>query len=178
MKKLKLISISGLPGSGKSTVAEGLAETLAVPLLSVDPIESAILIAGIPKSFETGLAAYEVAEILAREQLKLGISAIIDAVNPVQEARNMWIKLAQTQNVDLILIECFLERDIHRQRIEARTRNIPGIPEVTWADVEERRNNYLPWKEERLVLDTSGTREDILKKALEYIQLKEANSEF
>ena len=81
------IVMSGLPGSGKSSIAERLAEQLKLPVLSVDPIESAIIRAGIPRSFETGLAAYLVAEALASEQLKLGNSVIIDAVNAEEEGK-------------------------------------------------------------------------------------------
>lgn len=60
-----LIVVSGLPGTGKSTIADGIARTRQTPVLSVDPIESAIVRAGIPASFETGLAAYLVAQTLA-----------------------------------------------------------------------------------------------------------------
>lgn len=169
MSKPKLIIIAGLPGSGKSTIAESLAEKLATPLFSVDPIESAIIKSGLERSFETGLAAYIVAETLASEQLKRGLSVIIDAVSPVQEARDMWHSLARTQNATLIIIECVLEKEQHKQRIEARIRNMHGMPEVTWEDVEKRRKIYLPWKEERLALDTADTHEKSVKKALDYI---------
>ncbi|MGO8948518.1 MAG: AAA family ATPase [Ktedonobacterales bacterium] len=64
--------MSGLPGSGKSTIAERLAERLKLPLFSVDPIESAIIRAGIPRSFATGLAAYLVAERLPANNSQLG----------------------------------------------------------------------------------------------------------
>jgi len=85
-----LIVLSGLPGSGKSTIAELLAKRLRLPLFSVDPIESAIVKAGIAKSFETGLAAYLVAATLADEQLKLGSSVIIDAANAEEEGKDVW----------------------------------------------------------------------------------------
>ncbi|GER90073.1 kinase [Dictyobacter vulcani] len=173
MNTPKLIIVSGLPGSGKSTVAEGLAKNLSIPVLSVDPIESAILLSGIKRSFETGLAAYEVAEALASEQLKCGLSVIIDAVNPVQEARDMWNNLARKQTVPLIIIECVIDRELHRERLEARVRNMHGIPEVTWEDVENRRKEYAPWKEERFVLDTTNPHEQNMQQALAYIQLKE-----
>jgi predicted kinase len=173
MHKSKLIIISGLPGSGKSTVAESLASKLSVPLFSVDPIESSIIKSGLKRSFETGLAAYLVAETLAGEQLKCGLSVIIDAVNPVQEARDMWHNLVRSQNATLIIIECVLESEFHKKRIESRIRNMHGIPEVTWEDVEDRRKTYVPWKEERLVLDTATAHEKNIKKALEYIRLKE-----
>ncbi|MDQ2906755.1 MAG: AAA family ATPase [Ktedonobacteraceae bacterium] len=168
----KLIIISGLPGSGKSTVAESLAASLSVPIFSVDPIEASIIRSGLKRSFETGLAAYLVAEALAEEQLKCGLSVIIDAVNPVQEARDMWHNLVRTQNATLIIIECVLEREFHKERIESRIRNMHGIPEVTWEDVENRRKEYVPWKEERLQLDTANAHEKSVKKALDYIHLK------
>lgn len=169
MNNSKLIIISGLPGSGKSTLAEGVAEKLKFPIFSVDPIESSILKTDIKKSFETGYAAYLVAETLASEHLKLGISVIIDAVSPVKESRGMWHGLSDKYNAELVVIECVLDNDIHKQRIEKRVRNMHGIPEVTWKDVENRRKEYLKWEEERLVLDTSNNTEINLAKALEYI---------
>lgn len=38
-----LIAMAGLPGSGKSTVAEALGAQLRTRVVSVDPLESAIL---------------------------------------------------------------------------------------------------------------------------------------
>jgi predicted kinase len=165
----KIIAVSGLPGSGKSTVAEGIAEKLGLPIFSVDPIESSIIQSGIQRSFETGLAAYLVAESLAAEQLKLDLSVVIDAVNSAKEARDMWRNLAEKCHSKLIIIECGLNAELHKKRIESRVRAMHGIPEVTWKNVEDRRKEYLPWDEDRLVLDTSGNIKNILDEALEYI---------
>ena len=52
-----LIVMSGLAGSGKSTIAEAIGRVRGCPVLSVDPIESAIVGSGITRSFETSLAA-------------------------------------------------------------------------------------------------------------------------
>jgi len=167
---IKIIIVSGLPGSGKSTLAEALSKKLKFPIFSVDPIESSIIKSGIERSFETGLAAYLVAEKLGSEQLNLSLSIIIDAVSAVKEARDMWQNLSSKYKAKLIIIECVLDKNIHKKRIDFRNRNLHGIPEVTWSDVENRSKEYLNWKEKRLVVDTSKKKEDNLEEALRYIK--------
>lgn len=162
----QVIVVAGLPGSGKSTVADGIARELGIPVLSVDPIESAIIESGFARSFETGLAAYLVAQSSAAAQLRLGLSVVIDAVSPVEQARAMWRQLAAEYGAGLRLIECVLDPELHRARVEARVRGLPGIPEVTWDDVEQRRRTYLPWSEERLILDTARPAADVIREAV------------
>ena len=119
---------------------------------------------------QTGIAAYEVAAALADEQLRLGHSVIIDAVNPVEAARAAWRDLAAKHRADLKIIECICANEAtHRQRIEARIRNIDGMPETPWSRVLERRAEYEPWTDQRLTLDTSaGPPEQLLADALDY----------
>jgi predicted kinase len=170
MTSQNLIVLSGLPGSGKSTVAEHLSRTLSLPVFSIDPIEAAMWRSGLVKS-QTGIAAYDVAAALADEHLRLGHSVIIDAVNPVEAPRAAWRNLAGKHGADLRIIECVcLDETIHRQRIEARVRDIEGMPEVTWARVLERRAEYAPWTDARLTLDTSKQpAEQLLAEALRYL---------
>jgi predicted kinase len=167
--RTKLVVMSGLPCSGKSTVAERLSAALSLPVISVDPVEAAMWISGIPKEM-TGIAAYAVVSAIAREQLRLGLSVVVDAVNPVEIAREMWRVLAREQAAELLVIECVCSaRQLHRQRVEARQRSIPGMPEVTWERVEERRAEYEPWQDERLVLDTAQDIEGVAAAALSYV---------
>ncbi len=171
-----VLVVAGLPGTGKCTVAEGLAGRLGLPIFSVDPIESAILAGGVERSFETGLAAYLVAQALAAEQLRMGLSVVIDAVSPVEEARAMWRQLSTEHDAALIVIECVLDPQLHRKRVEARVRGLHGIPEVTWSDVEARRTEYAEWEQERLVLDTSRPVEDLVTEALQALRSHQPGS--
>jgi hypothetical protein len=70
----------------------------------------------------------------------------------------------------LKIIECVCANEaVHRRRIEARIRNIAGMPEVTWARVLERRTEYEDWTDARLILDTStDAPEELLAAALRY----------
>ena len=173
MRSPSLIVMSGLPGSGKSTIAECLAERLRIPVFSVDPIESAIIRSGIGQSFETGLAAYLVAEALASEQLKLGVSVIIDAVNAEEEGKDVWRGLAKRHRLDPIILEVVVsDPALHRRRVESRVRNLHGFSEVTWERVEARRKAWTPWTEQTLRLDAAGDIEANVGKALRYIRAR------
>ena len=84
-----LIVLSGLPGSGKTVLAEGLSRALSIPIFAIDTIETAMARAGLDKA-ETSTAAYEVARALADEHLRLRHSVIVDAVNPAETPRAGW----------------------------------------------------------------------------------------
>ena len=165
-----LLVVSGLPGTGKSRLAESLSKKMLIPIFSVDPIEAAIWRSGIEASHETGVAAYEVAATLAEEHLKLGHSAIIDAVNPIAWARQQWSRIAQAQQATLVVIECVCsDINLHRSRIEKRVRNISGMPEISWDRVEQRRKEYEPWQRERFTADSILPIERLVESALKYI---------
>lgn len=175
MGKPLLIITSGLPGSGKSTVAEGVAKKLKLPIFSVDPIESSIIKAGIGKSFKTGLAAYLVAETLADEQLKLGNSVIIDAVNAEEEGRDVWRGLAKKHGLSLIIIDVFVsDQALHKKRLEARVRNLHGFSEITWERVLERQKAFTLWKEPAVRPDSSDDLQANIEKAIGYIRAKQS----
>jgi hypothetical protein len=60
---------------------------------------------------------------------------------------------------------------MHRQRIEARVRSIPGTHELTWARLLQRRAEYETWTDPRLVLDTSRTSPaQLVPQALNYLR--------
>jgi predicted kinase len=170
MQSQKLIILTGLPCSGKSTLAEGLSRHFSLPLFSVDPIEAAMWRGGLPRD-QTGIAAYVVAEALAEEHLRLGQSVVIDAVNPVETARAAWRNLGAKYRADLKIIECVCaDETTHRRRIEARIRDIEGMAEVSWSRVVERGEEYEAWTDARLTLDTSAhPPERSLAEAIEYL---------
>lgn len=141
-----LIAMAGLPGTGKSTVAEVVGNRLGLAVVSVDPIESAILSAGIGADQPTGLAAYLVAETLADAVLSSGRGVIVDAVNAVAPAREQWVKLAERQGVPLRFVEVVCsDPDLHRLRLETRVRDLPHFEEADWHRVEQTLDEWEEW---------------------------------
>jgi predicted kinase len=164
-----LIVISGLPGTGKSAIADGLGRALGMPVLSVDPIESAVLRAGIPRSFETGYAAYLVAEALADSHLRLGLGSVIDAVSSVEPGRDLWREVAKRHAVPLRIVVCTIaDEETHRSRFRSRQRGL-ALGEPRWEDVERRRMEWTPWPEPHLVLDSAEPLEVNLAAAVRYV---------
>ncbi len=163
------IVMSGVAGSGKSTIANAIGISLHIPVLSVDPIESAIVVAGIPRSFETGLAAYLVAQAVAQSTLAGGLGVVIDAANYVEHGRNMWRNVAHRNDVQMRVIECVVsDREVHATRLSRRRRGL-AIPEPTAAAVESQRREWVPWPEPHLVLDAGDPSEDNIRRALAYV---------
>ncbi|MDQ1597646.1 MAG: hypothetical protein QOI70_1070 [Microbacteriaceae bacterium] len=141
-----LIAMAGLPGAGKSTIAGILGGRLNASVVSVDPIESAILAAGIDSDQPTGLAAYLVAETMAELVLDSGHHVIVDAVNAVNPAREQWVTLAakQSEQVRFIEVVCS-DVDVHRRRLETRGQRHPHVDEPTWHAVEQSLDDYADW---------------------------------
>lgn len=162
--------LSGLPGAGKSEIAQGLARRLPAVVVSVDPIEDAIVRSGIPMSFETGLAAYNVGGAVASAQLRNGFSVIADAANYLEVGRDIWRRAAAEASAPIRAIEIICSDLIeHRRRLESRRRNLVAYPEPTWAGVTRRMTEIEPWSTERHVIDTIQPLESSLADAMRYL---------
>jgi predicted kinase len=141
-----LVVMAGLPGTGKSTVAEAAAALLGLPVVSVDPIESAILSAGIDADQPTGLAAYLVTETIAESVISSVGGVVVDAVNAVEPAREQWVRLAARRGIPIRFVEVVCSDEVvHRARLEARGRQLAHIAEPTWHAVEQSLDEWEPW---------------------------------
>ena len=141
-----LIVTAGLPAAGKSTIAGVVGNRIGAPVVSVDPIESAILSAGINAAEPTGLAAYLVAETIAEAVLAGGGTVIVDAVNAVEPARDQWVKLAARQKVAIKFLEVVCsDPELHRTRLAARGRRLAHLTEPTWHAVEQSLDEWESW---------------------------------
>ncbi|HEX9331058.1 MAG TPA: AAA family ATPase [Anaerolineales bacterium] len=171
---MKLIVFSGLPGTGKSSLAEAVAKDLSIPVFSKDWLEATLLRSGLKSTEEDkslGFAGYELLTILAERQLMLKQSVILDSVAASQTIRSEWRQLAQQYkySADYRVIECICSDEaLHRLRLEDRKRNISGWHELEWAEVERVKQYYFPWEGERLVLDMINPFDENLLKARIY----------
>ncbi|WP_339479959.1 MULTISPECIES: AAA family ATPase [unclassified Pseudomonas] len=150
-----LIVFSGLPGTGKTTIANDLAATTGAVYLRIDTIEQAIRNSG-ALAQDVGRSGYRVANELALSNLRLGRTVIVDCVNPVLESRIAWSEVASQAGSRLANIQVICsDKHEHRRRVETRKVDIPGLAPPTWQSVLD--HEYEPWDEALFCIDTAST---------------------
>ena len=165
---MKLIVFSGLPGTGKSILAEAVGRVLGTPVFAKDWLEATLIRSDLIASNQNkplGSAGYQLLTTLAERQFMLGQSAILDSVASTKSIRDTWRQLAEQYGAECRVIECICsDESLHRSRLKERKRTIPGWHELEWSEVERVKGYYFPWEGERLVLDmTHSFNENFLK---------------
>ena len=150
----RLIVFSGLPGSGKSSIASGVARRIGAVWLRIDSIEQAIRNSGVAAG-SLDEAGYRAAFSVAEDNLRLGNDVVGNSVNPWRLSRNAWRDAGLRAGARVIEVETVCtDLDEHRRRIETRASEVPGLILPDWQAVSGR--DYHPWDRDRLIIDTAG----------------------
>jgi predicted kinase len=167
----RLIVFSGLPGAGKSTLAEAAGRALGVPVFAVDWLLGSLTPFG--GYHLEGLFAMggELLTTLAYRQLALGQSAILDFPAEDLATRTRWRSLADAAGAEFRVVVCVCsDLELHRARLEGRQRGIPGWHDAgNWANVERRLAEFPPWTGEVLAIDAVRPLPVNLAAVLEYL---------
>lgn len=148
-----LVLFCGLPGAGKTTLSRWVTRELGCTLLSVDVIEAALFRGGLAPQPETGTAVLSVVEALADQHLRLGRIVVVDSVLPDEAARAPMRALAHAAQVPLAIVEVVCsDPAVHREHYLSRRPLVP-YHSHDWEHVERVRRRYVPWQDDRLVLD-------------------------
>lgn len=148
-----LIVFGGLPGTGKTTIARELARQLGAVHLRIDTIEQALRDCGALRHSMDD-AGYQLAYVIAADNLCIGRTVIADSVNPLTVTRDAWVAVARRSAVRVVEIEIICS-DVseHRKRADARRPDIPGLKLPIWEEIVSRE--YHPWNREHVVVDTA-----------------------
>ena len=147
-----LYIFSGLPGSGKSSLAKRVAKDLGAVYLRIDTLEQGLRDLC---SIDVQGEGYRLAYRIAADNLRLGLAVVADCCNPIQLTRQEWEQVALDATVGFINIEVVCSGiHEHRQRVERRATDSPGLKLPSWSDIESRE--YHDWSESRIVIDTAG----------------------
>ncbi|NWL80351.1 kinase [Pseudomonas taiwanensis] len=149
-----LIVFSGLPGTGKTTIASALAGKTRALYLRIDTIEQALRNSG-ALGQDVGRSGYVIANELALSNLRFGSTVIVDCVNPVAESRTAWREVAARADTPLVNVEVVCsDKHEHQRRVETRKIDVPGLIPPTWQSV--LNSDYEEWDLRPLRIDTAS----------------------
>jgi predicted kinase len=172
----RVVVFTGVPGTGKSTLADEIARGLGAPVVNWD-----WLIAGLTAFPDVQQVldridrdvyrdvGYSLMSQLVEKQLRNRQPVVLDCV--VRErARARWAEIAATHGAPVFVVECVCsDIEVHHMRIEGRVRDIPGWNELDWEWVKQSRASYEPLRCDKLVLDTVEPLADSLARVRAYL---------
>lgn len=172
-----LVLVAGLPATGKSTLASGLARRGDFEVLDTDRVRKRL--AGrtpdSDASAEPGRGIYTpewsertygACRVRAEQALFAGDRVLVDATFSDGERRRRFFEMARAWGVPAVLLECTLPRETARERIEARE---SGPSDADWAvyeHIEEQWDPFDPELEPHVhAISTDGSVEEAIDQA-------------
>lgn len=165
----KLVVMSGVIASGKSTVARSLGELLSAPVVEADRTRKQLLgiepLRPVHEAIWQGAYAQErttevYAELFRRARMVLesGRSVVLDASFRSAELRRRAREVARELRIPFLFVECRAPREVCRERLLQRERE-SGVSDGRLAIFDDFCARWEPVNEldasEHLVLDTS-----------------------
>jgi hypothetical protein len=177
-----LVVVSGLSGTGKTTVARAIASELGLRVVSADAVRQELFgEEKKPAAYGEGAyrpeatrKTYETMMGRGRELLSAGGGAVLDGVFLGDYQEGWAAELAASAGAPLRWIECRLADEAVRQRIEERHERGDGQSDATWEiylrQREERGTLGERSIDDRLLLDTGRPLPDCSRAATDWLR--------
>lgn len=158
----------GYPGTGKSTIARAIARALHAPLLDRDIIRQ-VGVDILGDHANIGRIAYELLFALAREQLNLGLSAVIDTPLTYRVTYEKARLLAESFQLPMMVVHCQCPPEVQKRRLEGRKGQVSAFQITSWEEWLRWKPRFEEFDDHGCIIDTSRPLDDSLAKVMRSI---------
>jgi uncharacterized protein len=170
LNRIHLLVMTGLPASGKTTLARALATRLGLMHLSTDVVRKrrASLVATDPASspFRSGIYSedstrktYAALRRRARTWLRRGVSVVLDGTFGDRKQRSLVRQLADREGARFLLVQTVCDEESARLRVEKREIDPARVSDADWDVRQQLVRVYQPPSEippNELFVDLTG----------------------
>ncbi len=158
----------GYPGTGKSTIARAIAAALHAPLIDRDILrQKAVDVFGdLP---EVGRFSYELMFALVEEQLRLGLSVVVDTPLTYRTTYEQSQKLAKSFQTPMLVVHCQCPPEVQKRRLEGRKGNVSEFQITSWEEWMQWKPRFENYDDGGCIIDTSNPLDDSLAKVMRTI---------
>jgi predicted kinase len=157
------VLVTGLPGTGKSTMADVAAAELGAPVLGHDwamsglrpypELQEALDEMGLRGHRGVG---WSILWALARSQLRRGQPVVLDGVARAPEVAGCRALAREEGASSFVVMTTCSDAELHRHHIEGRQRGIPGWYELDWEHVARSRREWDALEDVDVVLEATA----------------------
>jgi hypothetical protein len=144
--------VCGMIASGKTTVANALADALQIKVLHSDVVRKKLFDRQVFESqeeeFEKGIYRQEATSLtygklllLAQEEIERGNSVILDATFSREDQRREVLRFVEDMDADLVFVECRCREIVIRNRLRDRSKS-PVISDARLKHLEELTSRF------------------------------------
>ena len=162
------VLMRGFPGTGKSTIARAIAAALHAPLIDRDILrqKAVDLFGNLP---QIGRFSYELMFALVEEQLRLGLSVIVDTPLTYRTTYEQAKELARSFQTPMLVVHCQCLPEVQRRRLEGRKGKVSEFQITSWEEWMQWKPRFENFDDGGCVIDTSNPLDDSLAKVMRTI---------
>jgi hypothetical protein len=162
-----LVLVTGLPATGKSTMARKLAGKLKGVVLSTDRIRKRLVSRPEYTRGEKEMV-YRVMILIAEYLLRSGVTVVLDGTFYLRSLRKQVYSLSSRTGSRLLIVECSCPEEVVRRRLKRRLRR-KSLSDADYGVYKKIKNVYEPLLRKHISVDTRKALDQNIEEVITYL---------